>query len=314
MALRVGLQMNPIAAIDIAGDTSFALALEAQKRGHELFYYEPDRLALRGRQVTAHVQNLKLADVKGAHFELAAARLMDLSELDVVLMRQDPPFDMNYISATHFLEAIHPHTLVVNNPAAVRNAPEKIFPTLFDGLLPPTVMTRDKQILADFRNEFSDIIVKPLFGNGGAGIFHLRGDDENFASLLDMMLAVSRDPLIAQAYLAAVRQGDKRIILVEGAAVGALNRVPPKGDARANLHVGGTPQASTLTDRDLEIVAALGTTLKEQGIIFAGIDVIGDYLTEINITSPTGVREIKALGGVDISVLFWDAVEARLDL
>ena len=311
MTLRVGLQMDPIAAIKIAGDSSFALALEAQKRGHELFYYEPDRLALRENLLTAQVQKLKVADIEGAHFELAAPHRMDLSRLDVVLMRQDPPFDMKYISATHFLEAIHPQTLVVNNPVAVRNAPEKILPTLFDGLLPPTVMTRDKQVLADFRAEFSDIIIKPLYGNAGAGIFHLRRDDENFAALLDVMLTHSRDPIIAQAFLPQVKDGDKRIILVEGDAVGAFNRVPRKGEIRANLAAGGTAEATQLTDRDLQIVAQIGSTLKAQGIMLAGIDVIGDYLTEINITSPTGLREIKALGGGDIAALLWDAIETK---
>ncbi len=311
MALRVALQMDPIADIDITGDTSFALGLEAQARGHRLSYYEPDGLALQDGVVSAPLQSLKLVDVAGAHFELGAPQRTDLRDMDVVLMRQDPPFDMHYIAATHFLEQIHPQTLVVNNPASVRNAPEKIFPTLFDGLLPPGVMTRDKQVVHDFRKTHGDIILKPLFGYGGAGIFRLRPDDENFGSLLDMFLSVSRDPIIAQAYLPAVRAGDKRVVLVEGVAVGALNRVPAEGDARANLHVGGTPHATDLSARDLAIAAAIGPKLKELGIVFAGIDVIGDYLTEINVTSPTGIREIKAFGGADIAALIWDAIEAR---
>lgn len=311
MSLRVALQMDPIANIDIVGDTTFALGLEAQARGHQLFYYQPDGLALHDGVVSAPLQAVTLADVTGAHYQLGPANRTDLRTLDVVLMRQDPPFDMNYISATHFLERIHPDTLVVNDPAAVRNAPEKIFPTLFDGLLPPTVMTRDRDVLSGFRAAHGEIILKPVFGNGGAGVFRVRGDDENFGSLVDMFIAASREPIIAQAYLPDVRAGDKRVILVEGEAVGALNRVPADGDARANVHVGGRPEASTLSDRDLEIAAAIGPTLKQQGIVFAGIDVIGGYLTEINVTSPTCVREIKAFGGPDIASLIWDAIEAR---
>lgn len=310
MALKVALQMDPIGAIDITGDTSFALGLEAQARGHELYYYEPDRLAMRDGLVSAALQPLKLADVSGAHFQLGAPRVTDLREMDVILMRQDPPFDMHYISATHFLERIHPQTLVVNDPAAVRNAPEKIFPVEFDGLLPPTLMTRDRAALEAFRAEFGDVILKPLFGNGGAGVFRLRREDENFGSLVDMFLD-TREPVIAQQYLPDVRAGDKRVILVEGEAVGALNRIPAEGDARANVHVGGTPEAVALSDRDLEIASIIGPRLKQLGIIFAGIDVIGDYLTEINVTSPTCIREIKAFGGADIGGLIWDAIEAR---
>lgn len=311
MALKVAVQMDPIAAIDIVGDTSFALALEAQKRGAELYYYEPDRLAMRDGVVSAAVQSLRVADVQGAHFDLGVPQVTDLREMDVILMRQDPPFDMHYISATHFLERIHPETLVVNDPASVRNAPEKIFPLAFEGLLPPTLMTRDRAALEAFRAEFGDVILKPLFGNGGAGVYRLRRDDENFGSLVDMFLD-GREPVIAQQYLPQVRGGDKRVILVEGEPVGALNRVPAAGDARANVHVGGTPEAAGLSDRDLEIAAIIGPRLKELGIVFAGIDVIGDYLTEINVTSPTCIREIKAFGGPDIAVMIWDAIEARL--
>ena len=301
MVLRVALQMDPIGGIDIRGDTSFALALEAQRRGHELFYYEPDRLAMRDGQVSAAIQPLQVADVVGAHYELGAAKLTNLRDVDVILMRQDPPFDMNYISATHFLERVHPHTLVVNDPASVRNAPEKIFPVEFAGLLPPTLMTRDRAALNGFRAEFGDVILKPVFGNGGAGIFRVRAEDENFGSLIDMFLASSREPVIAQQYLPDVRAGDKRVILVEGEAVGALNRVPAAGDARANVHVGGTPEAIGLTDRDLEIAATIGPRLRELGIVFAGIDIIGAHLTEINVTSPTCIREIKQFGGPDIA-------------
>ena len=314
MVLRVALQMDPIGGIDIRGDTSFALALEAQRRGHELFYYEPDRLAMRDGEVSAAIQPLQVADVVGAHYELGAAKLTNLRDVDVILMRQDPPFDMNYISATHFLERVHPHTLVVNDPASVRNAPEKIFPVEFAGLLPPTLMTRDRAALNGFRAEFGDVILKPVFGNGGAGIFRVRAEDENFGSLIDMFLASSREPVIAQQYLPDVRAGDKRVILVEGEAVGALNRVPAAGDARANVHVGGTPEAIGLTDRDLEIAATIGPRLRELGIVFAGIDIIGAHLTEINVTSPTCIREIKQFGGPDIAVMIWDAIEARRSL
>lgn len=314
MVLRVALQMDPIGGIDIRGDTSFALALEAQRRGHELFYYEPDRLAMRDGQVSSAIQPLQVADVVGSHYELGAAELTNLRDVDVILMRQDPPFDMNYISATHFLERVHPHTLVVNDPASVRNAPEKIFPVEFAGLLPPTLMTRDRTALNGFRAEFGDVILKPVFGNGGAGIFRVRAEDENFGSLIDMFLASSREPVIAQQYLPDVRAGDKRVILVEGEAVGALNRVPAAGDARANVHVGGTPEAIGLTDRDLEIAATIGPRLRELGIVFAGIDIIGAHLTEINVTSPTCIREIKQFGGPDIAVMIWDAIEARRSL
>lgn len=311
MVLRVALQMDPISSIDIRGDTSFALALEVQKRGHELFYYEPDRLVLRDGDVSAAIQSLKVADEIGAHYELGAPVVTSLRDVDVILMRQDPPFDMNYISATHFLERVHPHTLVVNDPASVRNAPEKIFPVEFAGLLPPTLMTRDRDALEGFRAEFGDVILKPVFGNGGAGIFRVRANDENFGSLLDMFLTSSREPVIAQQYLPDVRAGDKRVILVAGEAVGALNRVPAEGDARANVHVGGTPEAIGLSDRDLEIAATIGPRLRELGIIFAGIDIIGDHLTEINVTSPTCIREIKDFGGPDIAAMIWDAIEAR---
>jgi len=311
MVLRVALQMDPIGGIDIRGDTSFALALEAQRRGHDLFYYEPDRLAMRDGQVSAAIQPLQVADVVGAHYQLGDAVMTNLRDVDVILMRQDPPFDMNYISATHFLERVHPHTLVVNDPASVRNAPEKIFPVEFAGLLPPTLMTRDRAALNGFRAEFGDVILKPVFGNGGAGIFRVRAEDENFGSLIDMFLASSREPVIAQQYLPDVRAGDKRVILVEGEAVGALNRVPAAGDARANVHVGGTPEAIGLTDRDLEIATTIGPRLRELGIVFAGIDIIGEHLTEINVTSPTCIREIKQFGGPDIAVMIWDAIEAR---
>lgn len=309
--LKTALQMDPIDGIDIAGDTSFALGLEAQARGHELYFYGPDMMTFDGRAVYAPLAPLQLRDEPRNHFTLGEAVPTDLREMDVILMRQDPPFDMAYISATYFLEKIHPDTLVVNNPAAVRNAPEKIFPTLFEGLQPATIMTRDRAALKTFRAEHKDVIIKPLYGNGGAGVFRVRLDDENFAALLDMVLTDSRAPIIAQQYLPDVRGGDKRVILVEGEAVGALNRVPAEGDTRANVHVGGTAEASNLSARDLEIAAQIGPYLRAAGIVLAGIDVIGHYLTEINITSPTCIREIKNFGGPDIAKLVWDAIEKR---
>lgn len=312
MTIKLAIQMDPVAVIDIVGDSTFALGLEAQQRGYSLFYYQPETLELRDQTVTAPLQPLTLTDRIGAHFTLGDAVKTDLREMDVVLMRQDPPFDMAYISATHMLELIHPDTLVVNDPAAVRNAPEKLLPTLFPGLQPPTLITRNVAALADFRKEFADIILKPLYGNGGAGVFRVQPADENFTALVEMFLENSREPIVAQQYLPEIRQGDKRVILVEGEAVGALNRVPLAGEARANVHAGGVPTQSGLSARDIEIAAQIGPYLKENGIILAGIDVIGDYLTEINVTSPTCLREIKGFGGPDIAASVWDAIEARL--
>jgi glutathione synthase len=249
---------------------------------------------------------------RGRHYSFGPEETLDLGRMDVVLMRQDPPFDMAYITATHMLEHIHPDTLVVNDPAAVRNAPEKILVTQFPDLMPPTLITWDLNAIRDFRNEFKDIIVKPLFGNGGAGVFRIREDDENLAALLEMHFARSREPLMIQRYEPAVRQGDKRIILIDGEPMGAINRVPAAGEARSNMHVGGRPEKSTLTDREREICARIGPTLREQGLLFTGIDVIGDYLTEINVTSPTGLQEVARFDGVHLERAIWDAIEARL--
>lgn len=313
MPLKVAIQMDPIASIDVAGDTTFGLALEAQKRGYELYYYQPEELTLIApNEVMAPLRRLDVRDTREDFFDLGKPVDTDLRNMDVVLMRQDPPFDMAYITATHFLEKITSDCLVVNDPASVRNAPEKLFPTLFDGLQPPTMMTRDRARLTAFRQEFQDIILKPIYGNGGAGVFRVARGDENFGAMIDMFLADSREPIIAQQYLPDIRQGDKRVILVEGKAVGALNRVPLEGDARSNLHVGGQPVADELSDRDLEIATAIGPALREAGIIFAGIDVIGGFLTEINVTSPTCIREIKDFGGPDIAALVWEAIELRL--
>ncbi len=311
MALKVAVQMDHINSIRIAGDTSFALCLEAQARGHALYHYTPDRLSMRDGIVRARVEELQVRDVEGDHFTLGEPVSRDLSEMDVVLLRQDPPFDMNYITTTHLLERIHPKTLVVNDPAWVRNSPEKIFVTEFPDLMPDTLITKDPQEIAAFRKEFGDIILKPLYGNGGAGVFHLADGDRNLTSLLEMFGQMFREPIIAQRYLKDVRAGDKRIILIDGEPVGAINRVPSESDARSNMHVGGRAEKTELTEREREICARIGPSLRERGFILVGIDVIGDYMTEINVTSPTGIREVKRFGGADIAALFWDAVEAK---
>jgi glutathione synthase len=311
-ALKVVIQMDPIERIDIRGDSTFALALEAQRRGHELFYYLPRELSLRDKRVLAPARRLSVKDEVGAHFTAEAPVLTDLKAVDVVLLRQDPPFDMAYITTTHVLEHLKGETLVVNDPASVRNAPEKLFVTHFEGLLPPTLISADGTAIRAFRAEHKDIILKPLYGNGGAGVFRVRADDTNFNSLLEMFTQLYREPIIAQAYVPAVRKGDKRIILVDGVPAGAINRIPAEDETRSNLHVGGKAQVSEITARDREICAKIGPALKERGLIFVGVDVIGDYLTEINVTSPTGIREIKRLSGTDIAVLVWDAIESRL--
>jgi glutathione synthase len=303
--------MDHVSTVNIMGDTTFALSLEAARRGHRLFHYTPDRLTQENGRVFARIEEMEVRDEKGNHFSLGEPVRTDLSEMDVVLLRQDPPFDMNYITTTHILDRIHPNTLVVNDPAWVRNSPEKIFVTEFPDLMPPTLITRDAAEVAAFRRAHGDIIIKPLYGNGGAGIFHLRQDDRNLASLLEMFSQMFREPFIVQRYLPEVRKGDKRIILIDGEAVGAVNRVPAEHDSRSNMHVGGRAEATELTAREREICAAIGPSLRQRGFILVGIDVIGDFLTEINVTSPTGVREVKRFGGADISALFWDAVEAK---
>jgi glutathione synthase len=311
MALSVAIQMDPIERIDIGGDSTFALALEAQARGHSLLYYGPRDLSFCDGKVSARVRPLTVRAVKGDHFALGEISTCDLSSADVVLMRQDPPFDMAYITATHILERIHPKTLVVNDPRHVRNAPEKLFVTEFADFIPPTLISSDLAAIRDFRAEQGDIIIKPLYGNGGAGVFRLRPDDENFGSLMEMFTLFYREPVIVQRYLPQVRQGDKRIILVDGEFAGAINRVPARGEARSNMHVGGRAEATELTARERDICAAIGPELKRRGLIFTGIDVIGDYMTEINVTSPTGIHEVRRFGGPDIAKLVWDAVEAR---
>ena len=322
MSLRVAVQMDPIETIDPDKDSSFALMLEAQARGHTLWHYDVRTLALtegKGEPGAPRIERLRatarpvtVARSRGAHHRSGASVRLDLGrDVDVILMRQDPPFDMAYITATHMLEHVHPATLVVNDPRAVREAPEKILVTHFPDLMPPTLVTWDLQAIGDFRAEHRDIIVKPLFGNGGAGVFRIREDDENLAALLELHFARSREPLMIQRYEPAVRQGDKRIILVEGEAVGAINRVPARGETRSNMHVGGRAERVALTARDREIVASIGPRLKADGLVFVGIDVIGDWLTEINVTSPTGLQEVDRFDGVNTAALIWNAIETR---
>jgi glutathione synthase len=320
MALNVAVQMDPIETINIDGDSSFALMLAAQNRGHRLWHYEVRHLALREgapesdgsvSRLFARARPVTVQRVAGNHYRFGEETLLDLGSMDVVLMRQDPPFDMAYITATHLLEHIHPKTLVVNNPVSVRNAPEKLLVTHFPELMPPTMVTWDVDAIRAFRTTHKNIVVKPLFGNGGAGVFLIREDDPNLNALLEMHFARSREPLMIQRYEPAVRQGDKRIILIDGVAAGAINRVPASGEARSNMHVGGRPEKSVMTARDEEICRRIGPLLKEQGLIFVGIDVIGDYLTEINVTSPTGLQEIGRFDGTDLAAQIWDAIEAK---
>ena len=312
MTLTVAIQMDPIERIDISGDSTFALALEAQARGHSLFYYGPRDLSFRDGSVVARARPLTVRPVKGDHFALGDASVCDLSKVQVVLMRQDPPFDMAYITATHILERLQPGTLVVNDPFHVRNAPEKLFVTLFKEFMPPTLISSDREEIRKFRSQHQDIILKPLYGNGGAGVFRVQPDDENLGALLEMFTQFFREPVIVQRYVPEVRKGDKRIILVDGEFAGAINRVPAEGEARSNMHVGGRPEATTLTPRERAICDALGPELKNRGLIFTGIDVIGDFLTEINVTSPTGIQEVRRFGGADIAKLVWDGIERRL--
>ena len=312
MPLKVAIQMDPIAPINIDADSTFRIAEEAQKRGHSLFYYTPDRLAYQEGRITARGWPLEVRRVKGDHFSLGEEQEVDLSTFDVVWLRQDPPFDMGYITTTHLLDRIHPKTLVVNDPFWVRNYPEKLLVLEFPDLTPPTAIARDLPTLRAFREKHGDIILKPLYGNGGAGVFKLTSGDGNLASLYEMFTGINREPLIVQKYLPAVSQGDKRVILVDGEPVGAINRVPAQGETRSNMHVGGRPEKVGLTDRDREICARIGPLLREKGQIFVGIDVIGDYLTEINVTSPTGLQELQRFDGTNVAGLIWDAIEARL--
>jgi glutathione synthase len=311
MSLAVGIQMDPIERIDIDADSTFVLALEAQRRGHGLFHYLPTDLSYDHGRVKARARPLEVRRERGNHYSLGAPQMLDLRTLDIVLMRQDPPFDLNYVATTHLLERVHPATLVVNDPVAVRNAPEKLFVTQFPELMPPTLITYSREEIRAFRAEHKDIIIKPIYGNAGAGVFHIDPDDENLNSLFDLLTQTVREPLMVQRYIPEIKQGDKRIVLIDGAPGGVVNRIPPAGDARANLHVGGRAEKAALTKRDLEICEALGPVLREQGLVFVGIDVIGDWLTEINVTSPTGLQEINRFDGVVLEARIWDAIEAR---
>jgi glutathione synthase len=312
MTLTVAVQMDPIQRIRVAGDSTFALLIEAQRRGHRLLHYTPDRLSLRDGRVTATAEPLRVEDVEGRHAALGEPERIDLAETDVVLLRQDPPFDMAYITTTHLLERIHPKTLVVNDPAQVRNAPEKIFVTQFPDLMPPTLITRDRGEIEAFRREHGEIVMKPLYGNGGAAVFKVAERDPNFGSLYDLFAATFREPWVVQRYLAKITEGDKRIILVDGVAMGAINRVPAENDIRSNMVRGGAATPTDLTAREREICETIGPHLKAMGQIFVGIDVIDGNLTEINVTSPTGLRAIKNLGGPDLAAAIWDAIEGKL--
>ena len=310
MPLQVAVQMDPVERINIDTDTTFLMMMQAQERGHSLWVYEPDRLSMEDGQVYARGRSVSLRHAKGDHATLGPYEVRGLKTMDVVLMRQDPPFDMAYITATHFLETIHPGTLVVNNPSEVRNAPEKLFVTGFPGLQPPTLITSDPLAIDDFRARHGDMVLKPLYGGGGSGVVRLRPDDPNLDALLELHAMIGREPVIAQKFIPAVSRGDKRILLVDGAPVGAINRIPASGQVRSNLAKGGRAEAVELTARDLEICAAIGPELKARGLLFVGIDVIGDYLTEINVTSPTGAQQLKRFGGADSAAALWDRIEA----
>ncbi|MGR3454333.1 glutathione synthase [Pseudooceanicola sp.] len=310
--MKVAFQMDPIQGVDINADSSFRLAEEAQARGHELFFYGPDQLSYRQGRIVATAAPMELRRVKGDHVTLGAWRDIDLgSDIDVVWLRQDPPFDMHYITTTHLLDRIHPETLVVNDPFWVRNCPEKLLVLDFPQLMPPTTIARDLATIRAFKAEHGDVILKPLYGNGGAGVFRLDASDRNLSSLHELFTGFTREPLIVQRYLPAVTKGDKRVILVDGEPVGAINRVPAEGETRSNMHVGGRPEKVGLTERDREICAAIGPVLKEKGQIFVGIDVIGDYLTEINVTSPTGIQELERFDGINVAGKIWEAIEAK---
>ena len=311
MALKVAFQMDPIGDVNIDADSSFRLAEEAQARGHELFFYTPDALAYEEGRVTARGHRFTVRREQGNHADLAGEEIVDLADWDVIWLRQDPPFDMGYITSTHILDRVHPETLVVNDPFWVRNYPEKLLVLDFPELTPPTTVARDLATLKRFKEKHGDVILKPLYGNGGAGVFRLGPDDKNMTSLHELFAGINNEPLIIQKFLHDVSKGDKRVILVDGEAVGAINRVPAKGETRSNMHVGGRPEKIGLSERDLEICAAIGPLLKEKGQVFVGIDVIGGYLTEINVTSPTGIQELERFDGVNIAEKIWQAIETR---
>lgn len=315
MPLDICIQMDPMEGVDVRGDTTFALAREALARGHKVSTYPAEALRLEGGRVTATVRPVTaLSESQGSHVTFGPDEMRDMGTADVVLIRQDPPFDMTYITACHILEALPDSVLVLNDPAEIRGAPEKLFVMDYPDLMPPTLVTADQAAIRAFREEHGDMILKPLYGNGGAGVFRLRPDDQNLASLMEMFLGIPGPgyrpvPVIAQAYLPAVRAGDKRVLILDGEPVGAINRVPAEGEARSNMHVGGRAEACALDDRDREICAAIGPELKRRRLVFTGIDVIGGLMTEINVTSPTGIQEMKRFGGPDMAALFWDWTE-----
>ncbi|WP_417667907.1 glutathione synthase [Roseibium sp.] len=313
MALKVAVQMDHISSINIAGDSAFALMLEAQARGHELYHYTPDRLAMIGEEVFCGLEPVEVRDEAGNHFSLGEKKRFNMADMDVVLMRQDPPFDLAYIAATHILQKVHPNTLVVNDPVEVRNAPEKLFVTEFADLMPPTLITRDRDEIDLFRAEYGDIVMKPLFGHGGAAVFRITSDDLNYGSLYDFFAATFREPWVIQQFLPNVKHGDKRILLVDGEFAGAVNRVPAEGDLRSNMVRGGAARASELTEQERHICERLGPSLKAKGLILVGIDVIDGKLTEINVTAPTGIRAVKRIGGPDIAAHVWDVLEAKVN-
>ena len=306
--------MDPLENLDLKGDTTFALALEAQNRGHTIFFFKPDDLILRSNKVFANICKIELSSINGIDkFKYHKNQVLPLSDYDVVMMRQDPPFDLSYITATHILEKLPKSTLVINNPFEVRNAPEKIFVTNYPHLMPKTLITRDLQSIKGFREEFKDIIIKPLYGNGGQGVFHVLPSDENFNSILEMFFNQNKEPIIIQEYLKDVRNGDKRIILLDGEIVGAINRIPQQGESRSNMHVGGQAHKTILTKRDKFICKEISQSLKDKELLFVGIDIIGDFITEINVTSPTGIREIRSHDKIYIEKLFWDFIEQKLE-
>ena len=314
MSLKVAIQMDPIGHVNFDGDSTFRIMEEAQARGHSLFYYTPDKLVYQEGRVFAKGWPITVQRMHGDHFLLGDEAEVDLSDFDVVWLRQDPPFDMGYITTTHILDMIHPDTLVVNDPFWVRNFPEKLLVLNFPDLTPPTMIARDLEALKEFRARHGDVILKPLYGNGGAGVFKLSQGDSNLASLHELFAGINREPLIMQKFLPDVSKGDKRVILIDGEPVGAINRVPAAGETRSNMHVGGRPEKVDLTDRDREICDAIGPLLREKGQVFVGIDVIGDWLTEINVTSPTGLQELERFDGTNVTVKIWEAIEMRRKL
>jgi glutathione synthase len=312
MTIKIALQMDPLENIDITGDTSFALGIEAQRRGFKVYHYTPKDLTLSKNKVIAGLNEIELADKVGSHFKVKSSQVTNLEEMDVILIRQDPPFDMAYITNTYILEHIKHKTLIVNDPSSIRSSSEKLFATYFNEIIPPTLITANPVEIRLFRAEYKEIIIKPLYGNGGAGVFYIKPNDENMEALIEMFLDRSREPVIVQKYLPQVRQGDKRIILLEGEIAGAINRVPALGESRSNMHVGGKAEKTNVTEREREICSIIRPELKKRGLILVGIDVIGGLLTEINVTSPTGIREINTFNNVCLEKIFWNIIEDKL--